>query len=95
MKLTHIISKKHKQFIKSNKSVLKTKQRFKSGRHNAFNEEINKIALSSDDDKRTQPIDSKETYPYGTSKDLASEKKGIKWSNIIKWLKKRLTLIML
>ena len=42
-----------------------------------------------------QPIDSKETYPYGTSKDLASEKKGIKWSNIIKWLKKRLTLIML
>ena len=22
-----------------------------------------------------QPIDSKETYPYGTSKDLASEKK--------------------
>ena len=43
-----------------------------------------------------QPIDSKETYPYGTSKDLASEKKkGIKWSNIIKWFKKRLTLIML
>ena len=49
--------------------------RFKSGRHNVFIEEINKIALSSDDDKRMQPIDSKETYPYGTSKDLASEKK--------------------
>ena len=36
----------HKQFIRNNKSILKTQQRFKSERHNVFIEEINKIALS-------------------------------------------------
>ena len=41
---------------------------FISERHNIFNEEINKIALSSSDDKRTQSIDSIEMYVYGTSK---------------------------
>ena len=41
---------------------------FKSERHNIFNEEINKIALSSSDDKRTQSIDSIEMYVYRTSK---------------------------
>ena len=42
--------------------MLKTLQRFKSERHNVFTEEINKTALSSDDDKRMQSIDSTETY---------------------------------
>ena len=46
-----------KEFVK-NKLILKTQQRFKSERHNVFTEEINKIALSSNDDKRTQSIDS-------------------------------------
>ena len=32
--------------------MLKTQQRFDSERHNVFTEEINKIALSSNDDKR-------------------------------------------
>ena len=36
------------------------------------------------DDKRMQSIDSKETYTYGTSKDLVSEKEEIKSNNIIK-----------
>ena len=40
-----------KDFIK-NKLILKTQQRFKSERHNVFTEESNKIALSSNDDKR-------------------------------------------
>ena len=34
-----------------------------------------------------QWIDSTETYAYGTSKDLASEKEEIKCTNIIKWYK--------
>ena len=34
-----------------------------------------------------QSIDSIETYPYGTSKDLVSEKEEIKCSNIIKQYK--------
>ena len=31
-----------------------------------YTEEVNKIALSSDDDKRSQTFDKIETYPYGT-----------------------------
>ena len=52
MKLAQIVLKNRKQFIKNNKSKLKTQQRFKSERHNIFTEEINKTALSSNDDKR-------------------------------------------
>ena len=59
-------------------------KRFKSERHNIFTEEINKTALSSNDDKRMQSIDSIETCAYGTSKDLVSEKEVIKCKNIIK-----------
>ena len=50
-------------------------KRFKSERHNAFTEEINKIALSSNDDKTMQSIDSVETYPHGMSKNLILKKK--------------------
>ena len=51
-----------KEFIKKNKSILKIQERFKSERHNFFTEEMNKIALSSNDDKRIQSIYSTETY---------------------------------
>ena len=46
------LKKNHKEFIKNNKLTLKTQQRFKSERHNIFTEKINKISLSSNDDKR-------------------------------------------
>ena len=46
------------KITKYKKVILKTQLRFKSERHNVFTEEINKIALSSNDDKRTQSIDS-------------------------------------
>ena len=39
---------------------------------------------SWNDDKRMESIDSIETYAYGTSKNLVSEKEEIKCSNIIK-----------
>ena len=39
-----------KEFIK-NRLILKTQQRFKSEKHNVFTERMNKIALSSNDDK--------------------------------------------
>ena len=41
-----------KEFIKNNRLMLKTQQRFKSERHNVFTEETNKIALSSNDDAK-------------------------------------------
>ena len=47
-----------KEFIKNDKLISKTQQRFKSERLNFFTEEVNKIALSSNDAKRMQSIDS-------------------------------------
>ena len=61
--------------LKNNKLILKTRQRFKNERQNVFTEEINNIVLSSNDDKGMQSIDFIETYAYGMSKDLVSEKK--------------------
>ena len=55
--------------------MLKIQQRFKSKRHNVFTEEINKIALSSNNDKRMQSIDLIETYAYGMSKEKRKDKR--------------------
>ena len=79
-----MLQKKTKEFIRNNKLILKAQQRFKSERYNVFTAEINKIALSSNDDKYMQLIDSVETYAYETRKDLVSEKEEIKCNNIIK-----------
>ena len=62
--------------------------RVKSESHNVANEEINKIALSFNDDKRMQLIDSIETYAYRASKNLVSEKEKIKCKYITKRYKK-------
>ena len=47
--------------------MLKSQQRFKNERHDVYTEEINKIALSSNDDKRLQTFDRITSYPYETS----------------------------
>ena len=67
--------KDDKEFIKNNRLILKTQKRFKNERHNIFTQEINKIALSLNDDKRLQSSYLKETYANARSKDLVSEKK--------------------
>ena len=82
-----IVLSKVKKPIRNNKLILKAQQRLKRERHNVFTEEINKIALSSNDDKRMQSIDSIETYGYGTSKDLVSKKEEIECNNLIKQYK--------
>ena len=51
----------------NNKIILKSQQRFKSDYHNVYTEEINKIALSSNDGKRLQTYDKIATYPYRTN----------------------------
>ena len=55
----------YKDCLLSNEIILKSQQRFKSERHNAYTEEVNKIALSSDGDKRLQTYNGVTTYPYG------------------------------
>ena len=71
-----------REFVK-NKLRLKTQQGFKSERHNVFTEEINKISLSSNDDKRMSSIGLTEKYAYGTSKDIIYVKEKIKHYNVI------------
>ena len=56
--------KNYKEFMKNNKIISKSQQRFKNKRHNVFTEEANKIALYSNDDKRIQSTDSIETHAY-------------------------------
>ena len=70
------------------KLILQTQQTFKRESHNVFTEEINKIALGSNDDKRMQSIDLIGTCAYGMSKYLSSEKEDIKYHNFIKQYKK-------
>ena len=53
-------------FVKS-KNVYRSQHRFKSYNHVVYTEEINKIALSANDDKRLQTIDGIKTFPYGTN----------------------------
>ena len=61
-----------------------TQQGLRSERYNAFTEEINKISLRPNDDKRIQSIDLMEIYTYERTKSLVSEKKGIKCNNLTK-----------
>ena len=49
-----------------NKVLYRPQQRFRSDDHKVYTEEVNKITLSSNDDKRIQTFDRVTTYPYGT-----------------------------
>ena len=53
--------------IFENKNIIESQQGFTSDHHTIYTEEINKIAISSNDDKRIQTYDKITTYPYGTS----------------------------
>ena len=55
----------YKAWLLNNKIILKLQQRFKSEAHNVYTEEINKIALSSNDDKSLQNFDGITSYSYG------------------------------
>ena len=51
----------------NNKTILRSQQRFKSDHHTVHTEEINKAAITSNDDKRLQTYHKIATYPQGTS----------------------------
>ena len=56
--------KNYKNCFFKNGIKLKSEQRFKKETHCIYTEEINKIALSNNDDKRLQTFDKITTYPY-------------------------------
>ena len=51
----------------NNKTIIRSQLRFKSDYLNVYNEEVNKIARNSSDNKRQQTFDRVTTYPYGTN----------------------------
>ena len=55
----------YKKCLFDNKPMLKSQQKFKSENHEVYTESINKIALSSNDDKRILDLDGIMSYPYG------------------------------
>ena len=62
--------------------ILKSQQRFKSEAHNLYTEEINKVALSSNDDKRLQTFDRITPYPYGASVGKICKTELLKYLNM-------------
>ena len=51
----------------NDKTILQSQLRFKSDHHDLYTEEVNKIELSSNDDKWLQTFDRVKTYPYRTN----------------------------
>ena len=64
-----------KDCLFNNKNVYRSLQRFKSYNHDVYTEEVNKIVLSANDDKRLQTFDKITTYPYGTNAFKGCESK--------------------
>ena len=57
----------NKDSLFNNKTILKSQLRFKSDHHDVYTEEVNKIALNSNDNERLQTLDRVTAYPYGTN----------------------------
>ena len=62
-----LVVKNYNVCLFNNKIILKSQQRFKGDHHEVYTEEVNKIALSSNGDKRLQTFDIITTYPHGTN----------------------------
>ena len=57
----------------NDKIILKSQQTFEHDYHNVYTEQINKIALSSDNGRRLQTFDRTITHPYGANAFKACE----------------------
>ena len=63
----------YKDCLFNNKTVYRSQERFKSYYQVMYKEEVNKMALSSNDDKRLQSFDRITTYPYGTNEMMIKQ----------------------
>ena len=73
--------KNYKTCLFNDKTILKSQQRFKRDCHNVYTE-INKIALSSNDDQRLPTFDKIAKCPYGTNAFEVCESEFQRNSNI-------------
>ena len=62
-----LMFKNYKDSLFNNKTVYRSQERFRSYYHDVYTEEVNKIPLSSNDDKRLQTFDRVTAYPYGAN----------------------------
>ena len=61
---------RYKDCLFNDEVILEWQQRFKSDHHKLYTEEVNKITLSNNDDKRLETFDGIETCPYGTTNEM-------------------------
>ena len=64
----------YKDCLFNNKTVYRSQERFKSYYHVVFTEEVNKIALSSNNDKSLETSDRITAYSYRTSETMMINK---------------------
>ena len=64
----------YKDYLLNKKTVYRSQERFKTCYHDVYTEEVNKTALSSNDDKRLQTSDKITTYPHGTNEMMMINK---------------------
>ena len=62
-----LILKNYMDSLFNNEVIIKSQQRFRSDHHRVFTEEVNKIAVSSNDDERLQTFDKVTTFPDRTN----------------------------
>ena len=68
----------YKDCLFNDKIILQLQQGFRSDNHEVYTKNVNKIALSSNDDKRLQTFDEITTYPHGTNIFKVCESKMLK-----------------
>ena len=62
-----LMFKNYKDSLFNDEALIRPQHRFRSDHHRVYTEEVNKIALSSNDDKRIQMYDKITTYPFDTN----------------------------
>ena len=62
-----IIFKNYADTLFNDEVIIRSQQRFRSDHHKVCTEEVNKISLSSNDDKRIQTFAKVTTFPYETN----------------------------
>ena len=66
--------KNYKDCLFNNKTAYRSQERFKSYYYDVYTDEVNKIALSSNDHKRLQTSDKTAAYPYGADQMMMINK---------------------
>ena len=72
-RLTH---ENYKDCLFNCTATLRSQKRIKSYYHEMYTKEVNKVTLTSDDDKVLQTFNRIETYPYETTSVIVCESKG-------------------